>query len=348
MKYHRIDNPTSINPIEIEREIEQGNRVVVQFSQLSYTETLLGELNNLARSCKRNLEIRFYGHGSLGFDASVLKFIPNASSVSLDCLTKIRNLDALSALTNLKEFSLGVFELDEKDVLSNSTIQSVESLTLGGTRKANIDLSYLSGYKELRRFHTTGHTKYIDSITNLPRLASLSLSQVKNNVSLEFVSNMLHLNELRIILGGRTSISNVYGKELKKLEVIRVRGLEDLGDIGRFQNLETFLVEDQIKISQIKFGPNPSLKNIKILNCKSLTDIHGISSLKSLEQLRIYQTSVSYEQFISEEMPQSLRVLAFYTEKTKRDDEIRKDLASRGYKEFPLNSGQLWAAVNQG
>ena len=172
--------------------------------------------------------------------------IVDATNVSIDCLRKARNLDALSALRNLKEFRLGVFELEDTNLLSIDSIHGVECLALGETRKANFDLSYLRGYSNLIKFHTTGHAKNIGVITRLPKLASLSLSQVKNSNSLAFVTDICHLTDLRIILGGRTSIADIGGVDLRNLEVIRVRGLEDIGDIGRFPKLETLLIEDQI------------------------------------------------------------------------------------------------------
>lgn len=334
MKYHRISDPSSINPDEIKSKIIEGYRVVVQFSQIGYTENLLKELNELTKSLGRNLEIRFYGHYSGEFDASVLHSIPDAPNVSIDCLRKARNLDALSALRNLKEFCLGVFELEDTDLLSIDTIHGVERLTLGETRKANFDLSHLRRYSNLSKFHTTGHAKNIGVITSLPKLVSLSLSQIKNTNSLAFVTDIRHLTDLRIILGGRTSIAEIGGSELINLEVIRVRGLEDLGEIGRFPKLETLLIEDQIKLKRIQFGANPLLRDIKILNCKTLEHIDGIEDLIALEQLRIYQTALDYERLVCTQLPKSLKTLAFYTAKKKRDEEILRDLALRGYREF--------------
>ncbi len=334
MRYHRINDPSSINLDEIRNKVKEDYRVVVQFSQIGYTESLLKELNELTKSFGRNLEIRFYGHYSGEFDASVLRSIPDAPSVSIDCLRKARNLDVLSTLRNLKEFCFRVFELEETDLLSIDAIHGVEHLILGETRKANLDLSYLRRYSNLSSFHTTGHTKNISVITSLPKLVSLSLSQIKNTNSLAFVTDVQNLTDLRIILGGRTSIAEIGGAKLRNLEVIRVRGLESLGDIQRFPELETLLVEDQIKLNRIQFGPNPLLKDIKILNCKTLENIDGIESLLALEQLRIYQTALDYEQFVLRQLPKSLKTLAFYTAKKKRDEEILKDLVLRGYIEF--------------
>lgn len=334
MKQHRINDPDSVDPSEIKRLIKEGHRVIIQFSRPGYRISLIEELNQLAGLHGRSVEIRFYGHHAEDFDASILRSIPAAACVSVDCLSRASNLDAMGALVNLKELRLGVFELDARDVLSFVPKGGLESLALGDTRKSNIDLSHLRDCQALRRFHTTGQVKNIDSLAVLPELSSLSLSSIKKKHALAFVSEIPGLRSLRICLGGRSSIADISVPRLTKLEIIRVRGLEDLGDLGRFAMLQELLVEDQIRLGQIDLGRNLHLRDIKILNCKTLEGISGIKSLSALEQIRIYQTAVDYEKFISKKMPESLEILAFYTGKKKLDVQIQGDLASRGYREF--------------
>ena len=333
MRQHRITDPDSIKPSEIKRLVEEGWRVIVQFSRSGYRVSLIEELNELSKVHGRGLEVRFFGHYSEQFDASVLETLPDAMCISVDCLTRARNLETITALANLKELNLGVFELDAQEILSLSSIRGLESLVLGETRKSNIDLSYLRDCPALQRFHTTGHTKNISSITGLPRLTALSLSQIKKKHGLGFVSDMQNLTDLTIILGGRVSISEINAPQLARLEVIRVRGLEDPGDLGRFSKLVELQIEDQIRLEQVALGPNPRLRDIRILNCKGLKELKGVETLQSLEQIRISKTAIDYEAFISRTMPASLKVLAFYTGKRRIDEPIQKDLASRGYRE---------------
>ena len=49
MKYHRIGDPKSLEPVEIEKLIEDRYRVVVQFSKSGYPSELLKELNELSK-----------------------------------------------------------------------------------------------------------------------------------------------------------------------------------------------------------------------------------------------------------------------------------------------------------
>ena len=107
-----------------------------------------------------------------------------------------------------------------------------------------------------------------------------------------------------------------------------------MGDLGRFENLESLLIENQKKLTGINLGPNPKLLDMKILTCKTLEKIAGIDSLKKLSKLRVYDTAIDYEKFVEAPMPSSLRTFAFYTGKSKRDSEIRLDLGKRGFLEF--------------
>lgn len=334
MKQHRIDGSEDINPDSIGKYIDAGERVIVQYSKTVYSAQQLTLLNQLAKRHGRNLEIRFYGHYSESFDASVLQFIPDAQCVSIDCLMKASNLEALSKIRSLAELSLGVFELEDADVLSYCNLPSLKVLSLGDTRKCNIDFRHLSNCVDLEQLHTTGHTKNISTICNLPSLRGLSLSSIKKKDSIEFVSSIPTLKTLRLILGGRPSIAQVTSTQLESLEVIRVQGLEDLGDLGRFENLERLLIEDQIRLANVKVGPNPRLIDMKIINCKTLEKIAGIKELKGLSSLRFYKTAIDYDGFVASSVPSSLKTFAFYTGKSKRDSEIRMDLEKRGFHEY--------------
>lgn len=306
MKQHRIDGSEDINPVSIAKHIDAGERVIVQYSKSGYSAQQLTLLNQLAKNYGRSFEIRFYGHYSEVFDASVLQLIPDAQCVSIDCLMEASNLEALSSLRNLVELSLGVFELKDPDVLSYCNLPYLKALSLGDTRKCNIDFRHLSKCVDLERFHTTGHTKNISTICSLPVLKGLSLSSIKKKESIDFVSSIPTLKTLRLILGGRASIAQVTSTQLESLEVIRVQGLEDLGNLGRFENLERLLIEDQIRLAEVKVGPNSRLIDMKIINCKTLETIAGIEDLKRLSSLRIYKTAIDYESFVAGFMPSSL------------------------------------------
>ena len=331
MRTHRIDSPAEIDAQEIARHIAAGTRVIVQFARTGYTAQQLDTLNELARQHGRDLTIRFYGHYNGDFDASALQHLPDAQCVTMDCLTKASNLDALSQLHNLKELRLGVFELDNADILKTINLGSLEALMLGETKNCRIDLAALAACGRLQRLDTVGHTRNIASICQLPSLQALGLVAFRKSEELDFVSAVPNLTTLHLGFGGRASIAELTAPRLQRLEVLRVQGLADLGDLGRFAELQSVQIEDQIRLAQIELGANPKLAEIVVINCKTLARIQGLADMPRLSTLRIHRSGLEYATFIDGRLPPQLRSLAFYTGKQKRDGEIKADLAARGY-----------------
>ncbi|MEG2032582.1 MAG: hypothetical protein RR376_18200, partial [Janthinobacterium sp.] len=208
---------------------------------------------------------------------------------------------------------------------------TLEYLSLGETRKANIDLAPLRHWPRLAQLHTTGHVKNIAAITALPALTKLSLSQIKSKDAVDFISAMPALTRLRFILGGRTSIAHVTAPLLEELEVVRVRGLEDLGDLGRFPRLRRLSVEDQIKLAELRLGENPTLAWLVLRNCKTLERLAGIASLPALNHLAVYLTQLDIDALLAGGLPAALKHLTLATGKRKRDEEIEAQLAALGY-----------------
>lgn len=331
MRIHRIDNPARIDAQEIASHIAAGTRVIVQFARTSYTEEQLANLNELARQHGRNLTIRFYGHYAEVFDASVLQHLPDAQCVSMDCITKASNLDALSHLLDIKELRLGVFELDNADILKTINLGSLEALMLDDTRNCRIDLSALAGCGQLQRLTSAGHSRNIATICGLAALQELRLVAFRKSEELDFVGAIPNLTTLHLGFGGRDSIAKLTAPQLQRLEVLRVQGLADLGDLGRFAELQSVQIEDQIRLAEIRLGENPKLAEIVVINCKTLTRIDGLADLPRLSTLRIHRSGIDYASFIESRLPPHLQSLAFYTGKQKRDGEIKADLTARGY-----------------
>jgi hypothetical protein len=332
MWQHRIDGFASLDPASIAAHAAAGERVIVHFGRSGYPDAQLAELNRLAKLHGRGLEIRFYGHYGDVFDGAVLRRLPDAMCVSIDCLSRARNLDALSHIDNLQELSLGIFELDDAKVLTYCNPEPMKMLSLGGTRKRNIDLGHLARFRALESLHSTGETKNITAICDLPRLRDLSLSSFRKKDDIGFVSRLAQLKSLRFILGGRASVAALAAPALENLEIVRVQGLEDLGDLARFERLRHLKAEDQIRLTGIRVAPNPALQDIAILNCKNFQRIDGLDALPALSSLRLYRTAVDYAALIGGPLPATLTHMAFYTGKSRRDDDIADDLRRRGFR----------------
>lgn len=168
----------------------------------------------------------------------------------------------------------------------------------------------------------------------LPNLQSLRLCQIKKSVDIAFISEIQSLTQLEIVLGGRTSIAHISPPQLKTLQITRIRDLNDVGDLARFPLLEKCIIEDQIQLSQIKFAPNPHLKDVFVLNCKTLTRLDGLAELTALHQLRISGTTLNIEQLIAQGLPPTLKIFGFYTQSNKQNHAIRQRLDDLGYDEW--------------
>ena len=331
----RINDPENISQETIDTILANGKNPIIQFSKDSYSPSLLKKVDGLCEIYGDELEIRFYGHYSGAFNAKVIASVPHVVNLSIDCLQRIENHEEIAKLQNLKSLSFGVYYFEDKLFLSQLNLKAIKKLVVGENHKKNIDLSCLSKCEALEELYIVGHTKNIDRLSSLPKLKKLSLGSIGKKQSLQFVNKISSLESLMLLLGGRESFEEVVNPNLKKIEIIRVRGLERLGDLSRFPELSYLQIEDQIKIREVNFErPLLKLQDFKVITCKSLNRLNGLSKLEGLGNLRIYGTAIELNDLLSIELPKTLKVFAFYTGAVKKDKEIRAILDKRGFSEF--------------
>ncbi|MBR7632083.1 hypothetical protein [Janthinobacterium lividum] len=326
----RIQNPERIDAAAIRAAIASGQQVLVQFNTLAEPGPLLADLDALAATCGTALTIRIYGYDPRVFDARILRALPHVASLSIDCHWQAIHLEVLGELRHLKRLSLGVYQLAEGDILQLDNLRGLEYLNLGESARNNIDLAPLRHYAQLASLVIEGHHQHIDILASLPALHELSLYRIKNKVPLDFISAMGRLDRLLLQLGGRESLAHIEAPLLKKLEVIRVRGLETLGDIGRFPLLQALWVEDQIKLRQIALGANPVLERLNLHTCKTLDSLPGLAALPALRQLSASETMLDVDALL-QDLPASLTHVRLRTGRKTRDDAIAAQLAQLGY-----------------
>jgi protein phosphatase 1 regulatory subunit 7 len=332
----RIDNPAVIDADQVAREIEAGHTVVIQYSEPIYGGESLAALNTLCVEHGVAVEVRFYGHYDTGFDARTVEQLPDVAALCLDCLFDVKHLNSLCRLTGLRQFSLGVFELSEPDILGRMKLDGLEKLVIGATRKRSIDLDALRVCRRLRGLFLSEHTTNIETLADLPALEQLSLGSIGKRQTLEFVSTIRRLRELTLILGGRNSIAEIQVPGLEVLKVIRVRGLEQIETLASFPMLRSLNIDDQIRIRSLAFGAsNDQLRSLWINNCKTLQSIEGIEHLKNLKRLDLIRTAIDIDWLLAQPLPPSLKSLRFYSGKPRLDREIRARLDALGYLSTP-------------
>jgi len=333
-KQNKIDNPEKIDVDYIDKKLQEGDHVIVQFADKIYSDKTLFQLNELCEKYDERFGIRFYGHYSSSFDFDTLRKIPNVKCLYVDCLTHAENVLTLTELIKLKSLSLGVFELKDTEILKLENLQQLTRLILTETRTKAVNLEYLKNYKNLQALIISDHTKNIESIGELSNLEFLSFNSIKKT-PVPFVNKLKKLKTLKFILGGRENIHEIENNDIENLEIVWVRGFNDISNISKFDKLKTLLIEDNIQLLKIHFDQELSnLKDLKILNCKKLNSLTGLENLTSLKQLRVYQTDLDFETVINQKLPSTLKIFAFYTAKKKIDGKIKEILENKGYSEF--------------
>jgi hypothetical protein len=333
MKLHRIMDPKSIDEPFIARAFADGaSTVVLQFSEESaYNPSVLAEVNEACKRFGSRVNVRFWGHWHYGrhFDCSHLRHIPEVRSLNLDCLEGVSNTAELAHLPNLEEFAFSVFESDLPELLRTESLVELRKLTLGPSRKNNIDLSPLVSYKRLEDISLCAQTSGIESLALLDVVRRLFLISMGKRQPLDFIRTMEGLRSLTIMLGGREDLKDLAHPDIVYLKIERVRGISEV-DLKLFPNVKKLRIEDQIRITNLDLSDGPGLLWLSIANCKSLRNLLKIDCAARLESLHLARTAVEPESLLHD-LPKCLKRLSLYGYGNRRDDELQSRIGSMGY-----------------
>lgn len=330
----RITNPEKFDYGFINDELINGKHVIIQFNSEVYNKQMLSELNELCGQFEANFSVRFFGFYQTSFDCNTLLQLPNVKSLYVDCLLSATNTDVIQKLEKLERFWLGIHELNDTEILRFSNLKRVKELAVLETKTKALNLEYLKEYKALEYLIIGEHTKNIEAIGYVGTLKHLSLNSIKK-VGISFINKLKQLKTLRIILGGRENILEIVENEIENLDIIWVRGFNDLSNIGVFKKLKTLSIEDNIQLGELNFAIEmTNLNKLMIGNCKTLSKLSGLENLTELQRLNIYKTSLDFEKLVHGKLPKSLKSFNFYTAKSKPDKLIRQKLDEMGYVQF--------------
>lgn len=331
-----IDNPVVLNRDQIEQDLRGGNQVIIQFSHPDfYGSSILEEVDELCAHLDENFVVRFYGHYSLSFDGHTLLRIPHVKTLHLNSLTQAHNIEALAMLKHLHSLHLGIYELENSDILGIDSLHSLRDLTIISDKKV-LNLQYLKEFSHLEHLHVGGKVKNLDAIGDLEDLNYLALHSI-SKLPLTYINRLKKLKHLRILLGGREHIQEIEENEIDHLEICRVRGFHDLSNMTNFRALTSLVIQDQAQLQEIGFDRGmKGLKEISISNCKSLARLSGMEQLPSLRKLRIFKTSIDFNFFIQQKLPSALSELEFMTSKSSVDKEIQNSLLKLGFQKWSI------------
>lgn len=325
-----INNPVALDRVQIEQDLRGGNQVIVQFSHPEFYGSILEEVDELCARWDEDFGVRFYAHYSLSFDCQNLLRIPHVKMLQLNSLVQAHNTEALAKLDNLYSLSLGIYELENSEILGIDTLRSLKILNIISDKKI-LNLQYFKEFSYLEELHVGGKVKNLDAIGYLEDLNYLALHSI-SKLPLHFINRLRKLKNLRILLGGREHIQEIEENEIEDLEISRVRGFHDLTNITAFKALNRLVIEDQIQLQEISFNQEmKALEELSIRNCKGLTRLVGMEQLPLLHKLRIFKTAIDFDSFINQKLPNSLSSVEFATFKSKADQEIQQSLLKLGF-----------------
>ncbi|HKY34364.1 MAG TPA: hypothetical protein VJN18_00380 [Polyangiaceae bacterium] len=329
-----INNPRPEQMSELAERLAGGEALLVQFADAIYTPEQLQQLDELCATHRAQLHVRFYAHYGSIFDASILRALPHVVTLKLDCLQHANHVDTIAELPHLEHLGIDIFELADTQILRFENLRALRSLFVGDTRRSRLDLSYVSTFAQLDSLRISGQTLGLQAIADLPALRALTLRSIPKSSALGFVSKIASLRSLDVVLGGRSDVHEVQSTNLRDLELIRIRGLSDLGDLARFPNLVSLVLEDQIQVRAVHLTPaNATCQSLRIFNCKNLSTLSGLNHLTQLRHLRIGTTPLDIDSLLAT-LPPTLETCGIYTGKERENRRIRELLDARGIREF--------------
>ncbi|MEP3227315.1 MAG: hypothetical protein ABJO01_15155 [Parasphingorhabdus sp.] len=308
-----LDHCTTFKLDQVEAELQAGYESTVQFDKPIGESLLMVDpeesdfnkwpiepsvpyLKRLDAMCAKwgeRLTVRFYAHYGQIFDGSQLQNLPNIHSLSADSLDQANNLEAIAELKHLSRLHLGVFEQEDKALLSKLPIGQLRELTLSATNTKALDLAPLGAATQLRKLYLDGHYKNIAVLGGLTGLEEF-IFNAKTGLDLAFINGMTELKSLKFNLGGTKTIEEIELLHVQDMAFTETRGLCELGDMQRFPSLRRLLMQDQQHISQIKLGAaNTALEHLWFYKCKKINALPGIEYCSSLKSLRWLFTEIN-------------------------------------------------------
>ncbi|WP_025126670.1 hypothetical protein [Pseudomonas sp. PH1b] len=323
---HRIQAPDQAGldqQVSARLEADPQARVIVQFANAEQYDTeLLQAIDALCARFGQRLNLRFYSHypGS-GFDGRTLSALPHVQSLSLDCLDQLQHHEILGELPQLKDFALQVISAHLPDLLALPNFRQLQQLRLSQDKGAAIDLAPLAQMPELHNLSISVQSRNLDALAQCPNISVLSLHRMPAKTSLGMVAAMAGLRSLAVTFGSRDAMPELHHAQLTELEILRVRGLNQL-DLGGFPQLEILKIEDQAQLSCLDLAAAPDLRMMRLANLKALSQLKALKA-SSITDLRIINApALDVLALFEQQLPPGLEQLKLLGGKRSLDQQI--------------------------
>ncbi len=231
-----------------------------------------------------DVELRVYAHYETGCDLSFARLLTNVRRFSADCLMDAKNIEAIAAISDLESLHIGIFELNDFNVL-NLITPKLTSLSLSATRSKKPSLAPLSRFRALEQLYIEGHHKEIEVLSELSELADVTLRSI-STPDVDYLSGLSKLWSLDIKLGGIRAFKGIEGKKsIKHLELWQVRELDNIDFVSSLTGLQNLFLQSLPQIQTIPQLKNSlQLRRVIIENLKGLTDFRPFEVTSALEE----------------------------------------------------------------
>jgi|HubBroStandDraft_6_1064221.scaffolds.fasta_scaffold68276_2 hypothetical protein len=241
-------------------------------------------LNQNLFATRPDVQLRVYGFYTSTCDLSFVAKMSNVRRFSADCLMQAVGIEHLSALQNLEELSVGIFNLDSFDFLTTIP-RSIRDLSLAATKSKKPRLDVLRHFQSLRKLYLEGQQNGIEVIAHLPELEDITLRSIRTS-GVEYLSKLPRLWSVDIKLGGIQDLSAIAGKEsIKYLELWQIRGLSDISVVSSLIGLQYLFLQALRNVDTIPdLSRLTKLRKIVLDNMKGLKDVSAIGMAPALEE----------------------------------------------------------------
>jgi hypothetical protein len=293
----RVEFRESLTPPEIDVLVSNPNLRVLQCASpvQSHTWDLLNQ--NLF-PLRPDVEMRVYGFYSSTCDLSFVRRLSNVRRFSADCLMRATGVEHLSALVQLEELSIDIFNLETFDFLE-AIPDGIRALFLGATKSRKPSLDSVGRFRSLQKLYIEGQQNGIDVIGDLQELEDVTLRSISTR-DIEYVAKLPRLWSLDIKLGGIESLSAISGKEsLKYLELWQIRGLSDISVVSSLSGLQYLFLQSLRNVTGLPdLSKLTKLRRLYLENMKGLRNVDAIQGAPALEEfIHVSAQNIRPEQY---------------------------------------------------
>src|SRR5207302_5926165 len=177
--------------------------------------------------------------------------LTNVRRFAADCLLHANAADSISQLEDLESLSIGIYDLEGFDFLSDLRANKLKALSLGATFSKKPSLRVIERFRSIETLHVEGQDKDIEVIGGLPHLQDLTLRSV-TVASLGFLRGLSSLWSIDIKLGGTRNLAALANLvNVKYLELWQIRGLNDLSPISEMTGLQFLFLQSLRNVTRL-------------------------------------------------------------------------------------------------